>query len=207
MKTYQLLFPSPITIADAPEDFKKDHDFLINTEYVHNDKRYAPTSANSYLLKDRDTPLTKWLQDQINEFAIECLATRSKLKITQAWCLKHENMDQHLMEHAHCNSIVSGAYYVHAPEGTSNLTFSKGHASNLHPNIIWETDDELVKDRPWTWEWHTIPVTTGRLVLFPSQLNHGVNSINNTDMRCVLSFNTWFDGPFGDPTRLRELKV
>lgn len=205
--TLQLLFSTPIVICDIPEIPQADHDFLLNSEYHVNSGSGGlfGKTKNTYILKDRVSPLTEWIQQQLDMFAYSALACKDKLKITQSWCLKHNNEPQKVFSHAHPNSIVSGAYYVDAPEGTANIRFTRdGRAQS--PFIKWQTDDELIKEQTWMWDWHEIPVQTGRLVLFPSHLFHSVEGIGvNPNSRCVLSFNTWFDGPFGDPDRLFEL--
>jgi uncharacterized protein (TIGR02466 family) len=199
----QLLFPTPIVVLDIPQIPYNDHNFLLNAEYItspHNFNR----SKNTYILKDRDTELTRWIQVQLDIFALEVLATKSKLKITQSWCLKHTNQKQQVHSHAHPNSIVSGAYYVEAPANSQSIKFS-----NQQSNYVkWSTDKDILPRTPWAWDWHEIPVTTGRLILFPSHMNHSVEGeIINKDTRCVLSFNTWFDGTFGEPESLFELKL
>ena len=199
----RLLFPTPIAILDIPLIPHEDHNFLLNVEYIitpHNFNR----SKNTYILKDRETELTRWIQTQIDIFALEVLATKSKLKITQSWCLKHTNQKQQVHSHAHPNSIISGAYYVQAPLNSQSIKFSK------QPNTIikWETDHSQLQSAPWAWDWNEFPIATGRLILFPSHLYHSVEgTLINEDTRCVLSFNTWFDGTFGNQEELFELKL
>lgn len=205
----QLLFPTPVIVSDIPEIPQDDHDFLLNADYHVTEGSYGQFSKtkNTYILKNRDTTLTRWIQSQIDSFAYNILATRSKLKITQSWCLKHEHQPQKVFSHQHPNSIVSGAYYVSAPENSQNIRFHRNVQSG-HPMVKWDMPQELLQDKMWAWEWQEIPVTTGRLVLFPSQMYHSVEgSIPNDNMRCVLSFNTWFDGDFGSEDHLYELKA
>lgn len=207
--TLQLLFPTPIVISDIPEIPQNDHDYLLNAEYhldIGSFEQFEKTK-NTYILKGWESYLKTWIAEQINVFAEQALATKDKLKITQSWCLKHQNSVQNVFTHSHPNSIISGAYYVEAPEGTANIRFTKEEVSHS-PFIKWENDKELLDRQPWNWAWHEIPIQTGRLVLFPSYLKHGVigNSVNN-NTRCVLSFNTWFDGPVGSADNLRALGV
>jgi hypothetical protein len=205
--TLQLLFATPVLIVDIPEMPQEDHDFLLNADYSSSDgdQGYFKKTTNTYILKDRDSVLTKWINEQINLFAVSMLACTTPVKITQSWCLKHENQQQQVFTHSHPNSIISGAYYVSAPEGTANLRFNRPTPTS-QPYIKWDTPDDLLADQPWNWTWHEIPVQTGRLVLFPSQTPHSVEGTSvNTNSRCVLSFNTWFDGPIGDTNKLTAL--
>jgi uncharacterized protein (TIGR02466 family) len=205
--TLQLLFPTPVLIVDIPEIPKEDHDFLLNAEYStsSNDQGLFDKTKNTYILKDRNTVLTKWISEQLNLFATSMMACTTPLKITQSWCLKHQNRTQQVFSHAHPNSIVSGAYYVEAPEGSANLRFNRPVPTS-QPYIKWETPEDLLQEQPWNWTWHEIPAKTGRLILFPSQMPHSVEGHQlNTNTRCVLSFNTWFDGAIGDDEKLTAL--
>jgi uncharacterized protein (TIGR02466 family) len=206
MNTYQLLFPTPIAIIDAPKVFKEDHESLLNSEYHYGRNKDFLSTTNTYILKGKQTPLSNWLKEQIDLFARDFMATTKKLRITQSWCLKHEGIPHNLYTHAHSNSIISGAYYVHATENAAGLQFHKnipGGVSFIQNSF----DEDLIANQPWAWEWHEIPVQTGRLVLFPSYLQHGATKLGSTDLRCVLSFNTWYEGSFGDASKLTEVEV
>lgn len=209
MKSLELMFPTPILIADIPELPIEDHDFLLNSDYhvTSGSGGMFKKTKDTYILKNRsNSKLTEWIMQQVGEFAQGALACDNKLKITQSWCLKHENEPQRVFSHAHPNSIVSGAYYVAAPPGTQNIRFHK-FGQSAAPYVKWDTN-EYINSQPWAWDWHEIPVQTGRLVLFPSYINHSVEGdVVNKDVRCVLSFNTWFNGPFGDADRLFELGI
>jgi hypothetical protein len=78
--------------------------------------------------------------------------------------------------------------------------------SNTTAHVKWSTDPVHQAEKPWTWDWQEIPAQTGRLILFPSNLLHSVEYLDNTQLRCVLSFNTWFTGAFGQAEKLFELK-
>lgn len=202
-----LLFPTPILIVDIPKIPEDDHEFLLNSEYSYSGREQGQfeKSKDTYILKNRNTELTRWIQEQIDLFAVNMLACATPIKITQSWCLKHKDQPQQVFNHAHPNSFISGAYYIHAPEGTSNLRFNRSLVTSQH-YIKWETPPELIQEQPWNWTWQEFPVQTGRLILFPSFLTHSVNGNDvNNNLRCVLSFNTWFDGPIGNSEKLTEL--
>lgn len=202
-----LLFPTPVLVTDSPNQFEADHLELLNQSYSVEAGSYGDfsTSKDTYILNHCAKNLKSWIQQQINDYAVATLATTQSLKITQSWCLKHENQVQKVFKHIHPNSIISGAYYVHAPAGTESIKFHKNEVSTSAV-IKWETDKELQASQPWSWEWYQVPVQTGRLVLFPSNVYHSVEGNNiNQNLRCVLSFNTWFEGPIGEEHHLFRL--
>jgi len=208
--TLQLLFPQPITITDIPEIPEEDHKFLINSYYheTEGSQHNFETTKDTYILKSiQEGKLVKWINEQIDIYVKSAMACDNTLKITQSWCLKHQDRTQQVFSHSHPNSIISGAYYIEAPEGSENIRFHKTKGRDA-PFITWEQNQEALVDQPWCWEWYQIPVQTGRLVLFPSNMLHSVAGAEpKQGIRCVLSFNTWFDGAFGSALNLTELGV
>jgi hypothetical protein len=200
-----MLFPTPVASVDNTNFLGSEHWELLNAEYTeHLDSGFMQTT-DSYILDSHAPELRQWIQDQLNCYSTNALATTDRLKITQSWCLKHDNVLQNVFMHSHCNSIVSGAYYVHADKASENIRFHKDLPS-VAPNIKWENDSKLLKKQPWMWEWHEFDVITGRLILFPSYMYHSVVSKTpNNRVRCVLSFNTWFEGPIGSEHKLTRL--
>ncbi len=201
------IFPTPIATVENTNFSANEHTNLINLEYL-------PASSNEYLVtKDMNVldsvPILKeWIMEHLKVYALNSLATDQELKFTQSWCLKHlPNTIQTVVSHSHPNSIISGAYYVDSAVGTSSLKFHKDNQSFSAPTIDWIKKKELQKDRHWTWEAYEIPAVTGRLILFPSYINHSVGAKEiNSNTRCVLSFNTWFSGPIGENAyRLGEI--
>jgi len=202
-----LLFPTAVEVVDNIDIPVEDHDQLLATAYnaSYNTGQFN-TTKNNYILDTHAPTLRNWIQSRIDNYTKNVMATSSKLKITQSWCLMHKNVVQQLFIHAHPNSIISGAYYVMAPEGSQGIRFHSKSGGHSTPFIDWETDSTCI-DQPWTADWNELSVKTGRLILFPSQTYHSVDGQEvNPNVRCVLSFNTWFEGGFGDPSRLQELK-
>jgi uncharacterized protein (TIGR02466 family) len=204
--TLELLFPTAVMVIDIDQQFALEHEQLINEEYhqtVGSQGQFEQTK-NTYLLENYPN-LQNWLSDRVNDYARAVMATTDSLKLTQSWCLKHQGSNQQLYAHSHPNSIVSGAYYVAADQNSQRLRFHR-NMSNSTAHIKWSVDSLHQAEKPWTWDWQEIPAQTGRLVLFPSNLLHSLEYVENTELRCVLSFNTWFTGAFGQAEKLFELK-
>ncbi len=84
--------------------------------------------------------------------------------------------------HRHEGSVVSGAYYIRAPEGSSSLHFS----SPLKPLRMNEVTQN---PNPLNLAEESIPVKEDLMILFPSWLEHFTDKNNNAE-RTVISFNT-----------------
>jgi hypothetical protein len=195
-------FPTVIVEFDYDEFLDSERNELLNLEYKSG---LFTQSVNTYVLKFHAPKLNRWIMDRVEEYAKNVLATQERIKITNSWLVKHTNEKQVMPRHAHANSIISGAFYVNAPEGTQGIQFHKDDV-NSAPYIYWEKDRELADNNPWVHPHYYIPVNTGKLVLFPSQTMHSVAGKEVKEERCVLSFNTWFTDPIGSHENLNYLE-
>jgi len=194
--------PTPIGVY---ENFNYDeHDFFENQIPYEPKTEWGERSKDKYILKSSN--LQSWIQDQINDYSINCLATKQKLKITQSWCIRNKNQSAKLFRHIHPNSIVSGAYYINCSEVSSCLRIEPQSCLNSDRRILWEYDDNLFQDQPWLWQYYEFFPKIGRLYIFPSNLYHYIESKSNIDNRCVISFNTWFSSPIGSIENLNYLE-
>ena len=96
--------------------------------------------------------------------------------ITSSW-FAELNKNQHHHIHAHGASAISGAYYIKC-NGNEPLYFH-------NPNKLMATTPVL------TFMQQVIPYPTcvGKMILFPSWLEHNVMSNQSDNARLVLSFN------------------
>ena len=197
-----MLFPTVVVTVDNPLIPKQDHETILNSEFaVASNYGNFPTSKNKYIL-DTVPTLKAWIQNQINRYANEVMGS-GKLRFTQSWAIKHENMPQDIFSHTHANSIISGSYYIDAHNGSSPLVINK---PSYHGGPIIKYDKNF-DNKPWLYDKMVFASYTGRLILFPSNIEHSV--IGNQLMkqrRCVLAFNTWFDGPIGTEEGLTLLE-
>jgi hypothetical protein len=204
----ELLFPTPVAIFDTEDYFKNEHADLINAQYLDNLDGGLLTE-NKFILNQHAPNLKNWILDCMQQYALEGLAISDELGITQSWCVKHTTGSQTLFSHMHPNSIISGAYYVHAPEGSQPLKIHKSKQGNS-PVVNWDQPEYVTYNKSWTWSWMNFKVQTGRLILFPSHMYHsveGFDNYNDNKGRCVLSFNSWFKGPFGKSDQLYKLNT
>lgn len=195
-RTLHLLFSTPISISNC--NFNNSNSCILKEDYQLNPDGIQ-ISKDKFIL-DKYQDLHSWILEEVHNYAMSSMACDQKLKITQSWSIKSNS---NLQFHQHPNSIISGAYYVSADRDSSDLRFLKPYVSG---QIKWETNPDLYKDQDWMWEYVSFKSETGKLILFPSYLNHGVvsNSIHN-NKRCVLSFNTWFVNPIGSIDKLTFL--
>ena len=87
--------------------------------------------------------------------------------------------------HTHPTAFISGVFYIKASENQGNISF---HRNYLEDCII-NSQAEIEEYNPLTFSAMSFEPITGKLLMFPGYLPHGVD-VNNTDEdRVSLAFN------------------
>ncbi len=109
-------------------------------------------------------------------------SSKQETKITSMWAIINRGGASNARHH-HGNSTISAAYYVRAPKNCGDITFYDprpapvfSHPKANKPNFLNAMTNSIT------------PVEGG-LVLFPSYLDHSVNSNETSEERIVISFN------------------
>ena len=110
------------------------------------------------------------------------------LKITQSWLTLSRKGESH-HTHTHPNSVVSGVLYI-------NLAQNDGINFYRNEDNIWY---ELLREKETYYNTTSYHVSTkvGDIILFPSNVHHGVKPVTENVERVSLSFNTFFSGTLG----------
>lgn len=180
----EILFPTPIYVTDfGNSDLIKDiKNLVLREDEVFSDS-ICYSTADTLHLNDSFAPLLKLLDSYI-EFALNDIGVlKDSYKITCMWANISESQNRHNM-HLHPNSFLSGVLYLNCPENPGNIGFrDPRHSMEM---ISFEyAEDSIFRHR-------TIEVEpiTGRLILFPSWLQHGTRPGDFIeDKRISLSFN------------------
>ena len=196
------IFPTPIGITDNVS--AEDYSSLLDLPVKQHPSNLFEQTVDNYVLNGYPE-LKQWLEDEVNEYAKIALCIKQPLRITQSWLILHRpGVPQHIYTHRHPNSIVSGAYYIEA-DNAANLRFDRNEVSSA-PYIEWGTNDDDLKNAPWNYAWQAFPIQKNRLIVFPSQMSHGVSGPPSESLRWSLSFNTWFaDSKWGVSEYLGEV--
>jgi uncharacterized protein (TIGR02466 family) len=104
------------------------------------------------------------------------------LNVTTCWAIVNGKLASNSV-HNHPNSILSGVYYLRAPEGCGGIYFCdpRPGAQMLVPPV---TEFNL-----WTYPKVSYKAREGTMLLFPSWLLHGVEMNMSEEVRVSLSFN------------------
>ena len=183
----ELWFPTQVYIKDFDIDNKKLEQDIIN--WSKKDLGLQKTNVNGWHStsdmhkKEEYKPLIHELfVMQFDIFKEECLDSEPFLGNMWANINPPGAFNR---PHIHPNSLWSGVYYIKTPENCGHLKCEdpKSVAAMTHPR---RKEGQLPS---YLWkEVHYQPIA-GRLIMFPSWLNHCVDPNQSDDIRISVSFN------------------
>jgi uncharacterized protein (TIGR02466 family) len=141
-------------------------------------------SASDLQQRESFAGFTKIINENVLEVA-DCLhwdLRKFSVEIKSCWAIVNGKMAANSV-HNHPNSILSGVYYLQAPENCGVISFHdpRSAAQMLIPPV---TEFSL-----WTLPKISYQPQAGTMLLFPSWLQHGVEMNRSDDLRISLSFN------------------
>ena len=183
-----MIFPTTILLVKNKEDFKKEFKYIRNLDYDDQQLTGVFRSKDSYLMKHSElSNLNKFFQLALDTYANQVMGTKSKLEITQAWVQRNiKNSFTH--DHVHPNSIISGVFYFRNDDH-AGISFSKDTIDRIA--LPKYTQTKLNSES------FMLYPKSGDLVLFPSNIRHGVPINTKEDSRYCLAFNTFHFGELG----------
>lgn len=140
------------------------------------------------------------LQSHLNQFFKITFNTTNNvsLQITQSWLTRSQQGDAH-HTHTHPNSVISGVLYINlAPRDGINFYRNE---DNLWYELIRQQDSYYNALR------YFVQTGIGDIILFPSNVRHGVSQVTENIDRVSLSFNTFFSGELGREEFSNQLNI
>lgn len=187
------MFPNTLLLNNIGRAFTNDEldcildykDFVRgNTGNITTDDMFVLENPR---LKDLKELVNQALDDYLQQIYAPC--ANVKLLSTISW-LNFTDKTQYHHKHIHHNTIVSGCLYINAIKESDCIVFTKrasGENWQIQPNNY----------NAYNSNEFTVPVGTGDLVLFPSNLIHSVPKTNHEHTRISLAFNSFFSGELG----------
>ena len=185
------LFPVPIFGAefDNSEELRKvmmpilrDIEDTDPDPHIYSAKGYTNYNPAQQII---DRPELEELRNfifNIGMNANETIGLKSNLMFTGSWFSINRLYSTHL-PHNHIPSTWSGVYYVQATEEDATLTFIDKNKECSWP---WASNMEITA---YTTPQFSIKPKTGRLIIFPSYLQHLVAEQKVDAERATISFN------------------
>ena len=141
-------------------------------------------SVNTLHDREEFADFTRIVLENVHEAAnfLHWDLQKIRLNITTCWAIVNGKFASNSV-HNHPNSILSGVYYLKAPENCGGIYFCdpRSAAQMLMPPV---TEFNLTTYPKISYRAHE-----GTMILFPSWLLHGVDLNMSEDVRVSLSFN------------------
>jgi|TARA_R110000744_G_scaffold204663_1_gene323450 uncharacterized protein (TIGR02466 family) len=195
------IFPTPIYISGLGRKLtSKENKFIQKTKRDVYKNDGNTTSNDTYIFNNKIfNTLKKELEVIVQDYFKQILSAKNVTPyITQSW-LNYTEKNQFHHKHRHPNSMVSGVFYIDADEKYDRIYFYNDKHSVIVPEV-----NEFNTFNSGSW---FFPVKTGQLFLFPSSLEHMVETKKGSNTRISLAFNVFVKGSLGETKTLTKLKL
>lgn len=204
--TYKIetLFPASVLTANINRSFTKEEMdvCLLNSSNTSYNQGLSYYSNNSTVLNTQLHDIRKIIEHYIGVYTenIMCVKDNIKFYITQSW-FNYADKNTKQVTHRHPNSIISGVLYFQVKDNEDVIVFHKHDWDSKEILIVPKQYNYYNSDTWW------IPVKTGDIVIFPSNLAHSVPPVTTETTRISLAFNVFAKGIFGDENFLTTLQL
>ncbi len=192
MTNPSLFFPTPVWASKIENYINTNEEIYKYIKKLQEEDKEGIIKSNirgwhskDFNLKDAETQnFIKLISPKIEQVLndMDWDSERQLTRITSMWAIVNKGGAANARHH-HGNSSISAAYYVRAPKNCGDIVFYDprpapvySHPRSNNPNSL----NAMV---------NSITPSEGVLVLFPSYLDHSVNSNESEDERIVISFN------------------
>jgi uncharacterized protein (TIGR02466 family) len=189
------MFPTSLLLNNIGRDFTHDElDCVLEyKDTVRSNTGNITTKDVLVLENPRLAGLKSLVEEALQDYLIQVYNPINPDKIrlvpTQSW-LNFTDKTQYHHKHYHHNSIISGCLYINAKRESDSIVFTKRATGEP-----WQI--QALEQNYFNCNEFTVPVNTGDLVLFPSNLIHSVPKTEHEYTRISLAFNSFWDGELG----------
>jgi uncharacterized protein (TIGR02466 family) len=194
------LFPTPIGRYVLPRMLETSEVSFIQDQDTRGNIGNSTSKDNNVLNRTELKDVKSFIETSLYDYFTSVYNPKHKvnLRITQSW-INYTKPGQYHHKHKHPNSFVSGVFYPKANKETDRIYFYKNGSDLIKlPPKEWNT---------WNSESWWFDVGTGDLIIFPSSLEHMVETVQGNDTRISLSFNTFLVGNIGEELELTGLQI
>ena len=171
------IFPTLVYVIEC-SDLVEDVKSLLTDDIEWSDSPIHGQTVDLYILTNKKPELVKSFEDRINASLEEC-KFENTFQMTTSWFTRIAPYG-HIETHKHGNCIWSSVFYFE--EDCGALTFIKESQSIFVPqnnhNPYLAMDGDV-----------TFPCEKGKLLLFPSHLQHKLSMNNRSDIRYSMAMN------------------
>ena len=187
------MFAVPLTVSTYEKSIFQELKFIENLDYKDNIQGLTRISKDFFILNRPElADLKKFIEYQIKLYVKNIYGSDDEVVITQSWVNKAKKGDFH-QNHTHSNSLISGVFYPLLDETLPPIMFKK---------FTREISLNTKEKNKFNSDIYKLNLSSKSLVLFPSNLTHGVPINKSNYLRYSLAFNTWPKGIIGNKDEL-----
>ena len=184
------IFPVPIHVFDI-KDFKLYQKDLIDYAYTLKSKDTdTPKRSNVGGWQSRTFHLNDG-NDKLHSLLMDCITSLPSLKkdinlYVKAW-VNINSPDSFNVQHSHPGCDLSGVLWIKCPDKCGNILFYSPSCFETFQEIESYTEDFKNNNNYYHAYW--FPPIEGRMLIFPSHLQHEVRKNLSNEDRISASFN------------------
>ena len=203
IKKMTLFEVPPLMVFNYDGDMNKVLEYTSSIEY--GETPYNLKSKNKYILDENGlSDLKKFCLKSVAEYLDDVCGHKDEVEIQQSW-VNLCSTGEHVQEHYHGNSFISGVFYLLSDENTGSPIVFKSELYKSNFSVMPNPEDPNIF-HPCTAASVMYPSIPGTLLLFSSSITHYVPVNKSTKPRVSLSFNTYPKLPFGDKRGLTYVR-
>jgi uncharacterized protein (TIGR02466 family) len=177
------LFSKPIYYNKLNIDTKKIVK-LIEGKTRKSQNNRDEENNNDEFLYILENPELKFIKDtilnELKQFANNELKYVNDFKITTSWATIIQPSEKSQF-HNHNNCMLSGVLYVQTNKNCGDIVFENFQTQNIQPKV---TEWNVYNSRKWSYE-----PTDGDIIIFPSEVNHMIETNKSNIVRHSIAFN------------------
>lgn len=187
------LFAVPLYIGNLGRRFSEAELAFFERQLRDSHAAVANFSTNNKQLLDEPAmaDIRRIAQQHLDKYLEAVFNTSNdvRLLVTQSWLtLTRKGQAHH--EHTHPNSIASGVLYVNLAEN-DGINFYRNRDNQWY-------ELERKADNYYNAGKYFIRTKVEDIIIFPSNVRHGVSAVTSEVDRISLAFNSFFSGGMGD---------
>ena len=195
------LFSSPVYVNDTGYSPTSEEIEYLSTLDMSSEGNASAQLTNNTQVLDSLPNLKTICEQELYHYTNKVLRIKQSFRITNSWLsIKEQNQSHHL--HNHQNCIFSGVYYLQTPpDAELNLKGDPGFLGSFKFDYDY-IDHNLFNSHFWK-----VPVSSSTVVIFPSNMYHGVEPNLTTTPRICIGFNAFVQGALSSQTYCSDLTL
>ena len=186
----QNLFPVAIGNLKNPDHLKIENSLIKECSEIKNKIKKGGNNWDADLYNTFGTfdlneskkfkNLNKWIFEKVNQYANAIGYVNKNVKCKESW-FNYSIKNDYQEKHEHYPYDISAVYYLSVPENSGNIKFYTHEPQGVKENFV--------KENFYTWTNYYMKPEPGLLLIFKSNLTHGVSKNKSDKPRISLAYN------------------